>query len=117
MTCISCSSVIDESDVSNQFAPTTTEKHHSAIEVAKADLLRMGVDPNLKKSSIQTGVDGESYFRSRPTDNFWDRGRAMVGTDTVDIITFTEPKPTLGGVHQYFFRGGTNELLWIVRGV
>tara|TARA_R110000850_G_scaffold60338_2_gene138575 strand:+ start:474 stop:854 length:381 start_codon:yes stop_codon:yes gene_type:complete len=88
----------------------------SPIKVAKADLGRMDIDPDSKEMTIQNRVDGAEYFRRRPTNDYWNIGRSKVDVQVVDIVIFTDQKLGLGGVHQYFFRAGTSELLWIARG-
>jgi hypothetical protein len=75
----------------------------------------LGIDPSSEKLTVSKILSGESYFETRPKNEYWDRGRQAVGGASFYMVTFSEPTLTLGGTHQYFYQLKTHQLLWLAR--
>ena len=87
----------------------------SAIQTVNEDLRSMGIDPNKKRLTVIERSQAKGYLDRQPHNEYWDAGRSAVGSSPFYILTFSEPKPSLGGAHQYFIHAETHRRLWVAR--
>jgi len=99
--------------VQSRTEPKPKSPKDAAIAKATEDLRHMGINPDSKKLTVSKVMSGESYFKTRPKNEYWDRGRKAVGSAFVYMVTFSESTPSLGGNHQYLYHSKTHQLLWV----
>ncbi len=87
----------------------------AAIAQATKDLKRIGIDPNKKKLTVSKVLTADTYFKTSPKNEYWNQGRQAVGSALFYIVTFSEPKISPGGTHQYFYHSDSHQLLWVAR--
>ena len=92
-----------------------TASKETAVTEATRNLTSVGIDPASKKLTVSKVLSGKTYFETLPKNDYWDQGRNAVGNVSFYLVTFSEPKVSPGGTHQYFFDATTHKLLWIAR--